>query len=56
MQLQEPTGYTGTIYANWNSDVDGDPTTGDADGNDDPWDFGTSSQYPVLKYPGSSLA
>jgi hypothetical protein len=33
-QLQAPTGYTG-IYRNWD-DVDR-------------WDFGTSSQYPVLK-------
>ena len=43
--LQAPTGYAG-IYANWNVDVDG--TTG----NDDPWHFGTSSEYPVLKYGG----
>ncbi len=44
-ELQSPTGYTG-IYANWNEDLDGD-------GNgDDPWDFGTSCQYPVLKYGG----
>ena len=40
--LQTPTGYSG-IYANWNVDLDGDGT------DDDPWDFGTSSQYPVLK-------
>ena len=44
--LQGPTGYTG-IYANWNVDVDG--TTG----GDDPWDFGTSSEYPALKYGGA---
>ena len=43
------TDYTG-IYANWNVDVDG------VTGNDNPWDFGTSSQYPVLKYGGHSLA
>ena len=43
--LQTPTGYTG-IYSAWNVDVDG--TTG----NDDPWDFGTASQYPVLKFGG----
>ncbi len=47
-QLKSPTGYTG-IYANWNLDLDnadGDntPTTG----GDDPWDFGTSGQYPSL--------
>ena len=40
--LQSPTGYTG-IYADWNLDLDGD---GNAD---DPWDFGTASQYPALK-------
>ena len=40
-QLQTPTGYSG-IYADWNVDLDGDGTT------DDPWDFGTSSQYPAL--------
>ena len=43
--LQTPTGYAG-IYANWNVDVDG--TTG----GDDPWDFGTSTEYPALKYGG----
>jgi len=40
-ELQSPTGYTG-IYANWNLDLDGD-------GNrDNPWNFGTSSDYPTL--------
>ena len=34
-ELQTPTGYTG-IYAAWNVDLD------------DPWDFGTTTQYPVL--------
>ena len=48
-QLQTPIGYTG-IYANWNANIDGQT------GNDDPWDFGTSSQYPVLKYGGHSPA
>ena len=47
--LQTPTGYTG-IYENWNIDVDGD---GNAD---DPWDFGTGSQYPVLKYASHDFA
>ena len=42
-ELQAPTGYTG-IYADWNVDLDGD------DSGDDPWDFGKSCQYPVLKY------
>ena len=41
-ELQSPTDYTG-IYAAWNLDLDGDSTA------DDPWDFGTSSQYPRLK-------
>ncbi len=41
-QLQNPTGYTG-IYANWNLDLNGDGTA------DDPWHFGTSSQYPIHK-------
>ena len=45
--LQTPTGYTG-IYSTWNANIDG------VTGNDDPWDFGTSSQYPVLKYGGHS--
>ena len=52
-QLQTPTGYgaqsTDTYYA-WNVDVDGDNNA------DDPWDFGTDSQYPVVKYGGRSLA
>ena len=47
-ELQSVTSYTG-IYANWNVNVDG--TTG----NDDPWDFGTNSQYPILKFGGISL-
>ncbi len=38
-----PTGYTG-IYSAWNLNLDG------AVGNDDPWDFGTPSQYPILRY------
>ena len=44
-QLQAPTGYSG-IYANWNVDLDGDGS------GDDPWAFGTASQYPVLKSLG----
>ena len=39
--LQAPTGYGG-IYATWNLDLDGDG------GPDDPWRFGTATQYPVL--------
>ena len=40
--LQAATGYTG-LYATWNRDLDGDGRA------DDPWDFGTATQYPVLK-------
>ena len=50
-ELQRPTGYTG-IYAGWNVDVDN--ADGDYDlttGVDDPWDFGTASDYPALKGP-----
>ena len=42
VELATPTGYTG-IYANWNLDLDGD------NANDDPWNFGTAFQYPVLR-------
>ena len=54
-QLQTPTGYTG-LYAHWNLDLDGDAATGDASGNDAPWDFGAGRQYPVLQYGGLSVA
>ena len=37
-----PVGYTG-LYVNWNVDIDGDSA------GDDPWDFGSSSDYPTLK-------
>ena len=57
-ELQTPTAYgTGTsIYKNWDVDVDNNlsigvdngQAAGDA-GDDDPWDFGTGSDYPVLK-------
>ena len=40
-ELQLPTAASG-IYSAWNLDLDGDSM------NDDPWEFGTSSQYPVL--------
>ncbi len=42
--LQTPTAYTG-IYANYNIDLNGDRVP------DNPWNFGTSSQYPTLKTP-----
>ena len=47
--LKSPTGYTG-IYSAWNVNVDGQT------GNDDPWDFGTSSHYPRLKFDDMDLA
>ena len=48
-ELQAPTGYTG-IYAEWNLDTDNADYDDDYNsGGDDPWDFGTSSQYPILK-------
>ena len=44
--LKTPTAYgtSPSIYANWNWDVDS------TSGNDNPWHFGTSSEYPVLQY------
>ncbi len=41
-ELRAPTNYTG-IYYSWNISIDGDST------GDDPWDFGASYNYPVLK-------
>ncbi len=41
-QLRAPTDYAG-IYANWNADIDR------VSGGDDPWDFGDSIHYPLLK-------
>ena len=43
--LRRPTDYEG-VYANWNVDLDGDYEA------DDPWNFGSSSQYPSLKWRG----
>ena len=51
-ELQTPTAYgTSTdIYATWNSDVDNADEDSDlATGTDDPWNFGTASQYPAIK-------
>ena len=55
-ELQTPRSYTDVgsnpeaIYADWNLNLDDDLNTGDpTTGGDDPWDFGTTSQYPVLK-------
>ena len=40
-ELQSPTGYAGP-YADWNVDLDGDGSS------DDPWKFGSVTEYPVL--------
>ena len=40
-ELQSPTGASG-IYQHWNRDLDGDGK------GDDPWHFGTATQYPAL--------
>ena len=56
-ELRNPTAYgtAPSIYAGWNLNVDGDANTGDSSGNDDPWEFGTDSQYPVLKFDGMDV-
>ena len=41
-QLQSPTSYSG-IYGSWNVDIDEDNMS------DNPWHFGTSSEYPALR-------
>ena len=51
VQLQSPTSDTG-IYANWGSlDVNGNGTA-----DENPWRFGASDQYPVLKYADMDTA
>ena len=40
--LTTPTDYSG-IYANWNIDLNSDSNT------DDPWNFGTNTEYPDLR-------
>ena len=42
-QLQTPTAYAGIYVRLEPIDLDGDSN------NDDPWDFGTATQYPALK-------
>ena len=57
-QLQTPTAYCATntcantdIYKDWNLDLDNDDNDNShSTGQDNPWDFGTGDQYPVLDY------
>ena len=48
LELQNPVGYTTTgIYSTWDDgDIDGDGEI------DSPWDFGSTSEYPVLTFGG----
>ena len=55
--LQTPVSYSDTagnagqaIYSGWNVDVDDDGVA------DDPWDFGTSNDYPVLRGTTAGVA
>ena len=49
--LQTPVEYGATgIYSAWDVNVDGQA------GNDDPWHFGTTSQYPILKFGHNALS
>ena len=36
------------LYFGWNTNLDG------VAGNDDPWDFGTTSQYPILQFTATT--
>ena len=51
-QLQSVTDYTaGSIYANWNIDLDNaDADNNATTGKDNPWAFGNKMQYPMLQY------
>ena len=58
-QLQAPTSYTSTlgnganaIYSAWDVNVDSTSTTPHNNSPDNPWSFGESNQYPVLRYAG----
>ena len=42
-ELKSPTDYTG-IYSTWSANLDG------VAGNDAPWDFGATTDYPALVY------
>ena len=61
-QLRMPTDYPGATettatFYRWNVDLDNaDGDNSPISGGDDPWDFGASSDYPVLSYGGISLA
>ena len=52
-ELQEPLAYCpGTPYENWNLDLHTSATTTAPDGvGDNPWDFGSTTEYPTLRAP-----
>ncbi len=56
-QLQAPIAYGTTgIYSTWNADIDNADNDNDlTTGTDDPWNFGTASEYPALQYDGLEL-
>ena len=62
LALQTPTDTsTSTIpnnpYVTWDDyDLDNSTSTGDAAGKDNPWDFGTNWQYPILVWSTSTRA
>ena len=47
-ELQSPVDYEG-IYEDWDIDIDGDLEEGGDNSADDPWDFGSETDYPLLK-------
>ena len=57
-QLQAPIAYgtSPSIYSGWNVDIDNADADNDlTTGTDDPWNFGTVSEYPALQYDGLEL-
>ena len=48
-ELQAPTEYENTIYANWDLNLDNNPET------QDPWVFGSATQYPRLYHEAAPV-
>ena len=48
-ELQQPTEYENTIYANWDLNLDNNPDT------QDPWVFGSATQYPRLYHEAAPV-